>query len=470
MAIKFGTDGWRAKIADEFTFANLELVTKALILSLKESQPENKLICVGYDNRFQSEDFAKRSAQVCAAFGYKVLLANASLPSPVLSFYTKKHQAAIGIMITASHNPPEWNGFKLKEAYGGSAQVETTQAVEKNLEKAQQIKATSAKGEIIPFDPKKDYFDYLAKKFDLSQFNGKDIKLVVDPMYGSGLGYVKEFLAASSVQVTEINNYRDPLFGGKHPEPLPIYLEDLIDVTQSMTQQYPESLVLGTALDGDADRIAGADGNFGYISSHQAFILILKHLVENKKLSGKVVKTFNITQIVDKMCQKYKKTLDITPIGFKYLAKKMIAEDVIMGGEESGGLGVKDHLPERDAVFNTLLLLELVAKEEKPLGVILNELMEKHGFYYYNRIDLHLEEAKKQKLMAHLKDKTPGSFAGKKVIKVETLDGFKMFFEDDSWILFRASGTEPLLRIYSEARSNEDLKLILGAGEKLAKA
>ncbi|MBI5699533.1 phosphoglucomutase/phosphomannomutase family protein [Candidatus Saganbacteria bacterium] len=450
--VKFGTDGWRAKIAEDFTFDNVRRVTRAMIDALKL-----KSVAVGFDNRFQSEDFAKAAAEVCAAAGIKTYLSSASLPSPALSFRVKDKGLDGGIMITASHNPPEWNGFKIKESFGGSARPEVTQKVEQNLRLNAAVpepRGSLAGSGIETFDPKPDYLKHISSFVDLEVIKKAKLRIIVDPMHGSGAGYLKELLP-----VDEIRGNRDPLFGGVNPEPIPVNLEETLSYVREQALKYPNDLTVGIVLDGDSDRIGCVDATGTFISSHNVFSLLLHHLVENRKMSGKVVKTFNLTRLVEKQAKKYGLPLAETPIGFKYIADLMLKEKVLLGGEESGGLGILGNIPERDGNLCALLLLEMMAMEKKTLKQILDGIMDELGHYYYDRADLRVE---KRIEVPRLKE-----FGGMPVTKIEDLDGVKFNFADESWILFRASGTEPLLRIYSEGRTQEQCERLLAEGEKL---
>ncbi|MFA5114093.1 MAG: phosphoglucomutase/phosphomannomutase family protein [Candidatus Margulisiibacteriota bacterium] len=460
--IKFGTDGWRARIADEFTFENLRLVTQALVDLLKEKGLADKGVAVGYDNRFQSEDFARAAAEVCSGAGLKTLLMAHALPSPTLSFTVNNLGLGAGIMITASHNPPEWNGFKIKEGFGGSAFPETTRAVEQNLKSSQYF--TIADKNITLFDPDPAYLKKVSTLADLPAIEAANLNILIDPMYGSGIGNFQKL----GIKVTEIRGWRDPLFGGVNPEPLPVNLEESFSLVRESALQHPDQLTVCIVLDGDADRLAAIDATGRFINTHNIFCLLLRHLVKHRKWSGEVVKTFNLTNLIDKLCQSYCLPLTVTPIGFKYIAKLILEKDILLGGEESGGMALKGFIPERDGTVAGLALLELMAIEKKTLGQILDEMMAEHGFYYYDRIDLHTDKA--QTAVVALKKRPPQAIGGLKVTKIEDLDGLKFNFEDGSWILFRASGTEPLLRIYCEGRTPDKLKQILGAGEQLALA
>ena len=458
-SIKFGTDGWRGRIADDFTFDNVQLVAQALVDHLKEQKLADQGIFVGYDNRFQSEDFARAAAEVCSGAGLKTLLSAHSVPSPVTSFTVNKLGLGAGIMITASHNPPEWNGFKIKETFGGSAFPTTTQAVEKQLKPKLHYSPSTANLKL--HDPDNDYLAKISSLTDLEFIRSSGLAIVYDPMYGSGAGYFKKL----GIPVSEIRGARDPLFGGINPEPLPVNLEESISFVKETSLANRDRLTVCIVVDGDADRIAAIDGSGRFINTHNIFCLLLRYLVVHRQMTGAVVKTFNLSNLIDKLCRQYDRQLTVTPIGFKHIAKLIREKDVLLGGEESGGMGIKGNIPERDGVLSGLLLLELMAKEKKTLARIMDEIMDEHGYYYYDRIDIHT--AKAQDLVKRLTAQPLKELGGMAVVKVETLDGLKFHFTDESWILFRASGTEPLLRIYAEGRTPEKLRLVLGAGESL---
>jgi phosphomannomutase len=468
--IKFGTDGWRAVISQDFTFENVRKVAQAYSNYLIKHDLSSKGIVVGYDNRFQSENFAFESAKVVASNGIKVLLTENSVPSPVTSFAVKTHGCGGGIMITASHNPPEWNGFKIKSKDACSAAREITQEVEEEVQKLSEVKITKDfSANITKFDPKKEYLDFISKFINFKLIKDANMNIVIDPMFGSGVGYVKDILKANGIDCIEIHDHRNPLFGGVNPEPIPLNLGELSDIVKESSFEKP-GLWVGLATDGDADRIGGVDGSGDFLTSHDLFVLLLKHLFENKKLKGSVVKTFNITNLVEMLTKKYGLTLHETPIGFKYIADLMLKEDVLIGGEESGGIGIKGHIPERDGVLNTLLLLECMAFNKKDLRQTLNSVMDEFGYFHYDRIDVHLTPDEQARIKAKLGTFKPSSLTNENIIDVQTLDGIKMYLPDKSWILFRLSGTEPLLRIYCEATSVEKVKRMLAEGEKLIKA
>ncbi|MFH1710325.1 MAG: phosphoglucomutase/phosphomannomutase family protein [bacterium] len=465
--IKFGTDGWRAVISNEFTFENVRKVAQAYCNYLIKNDLHRSGIVIGYDNRFESENFAFESAKIAASNDIKVYLLENSVPSPVVSFVVREKALGGGIMITASHNPPQWNGFKIKSQFACSASSDITKAVEAEVAnvKAPVISA-NYQSNIAKIDPKDGYFQHISKFVDFSIIKRANMNIIIDPMHGSGAGYVKEILSKNGIDCVQINNIRDPLFGGVNPEPIPLNLTELSDLIKEGSLNGP-GLWIGLATDGDGDRIGGVDGSGGFLTSHDMFVLLLKHLVENKKLSGSVIKTFNITNLVGMLANKYGLTVHETPIGFKYIADHMLKEDVLIGGEESGGIGIKGHIPERDGVLNSLLMLECLAYYKKDARAILNSVMDEFGYFYYDRIDVHLTDEQRTKIKQKIGGFRPSIFIGEKVTDIQDLDGIKMFLGDKSWILFRLSGTEPLIRIYCEATSSDKVKRMLAEGEKL---
>ena len=475
--IKFGTDGWRARIAEDFTFDNVRLVSAAFVLYLKNSGLDKKGVAVGYDNRFESEDFAQAAAETCARAGIKTFLSKISFafPCPLLlckfARVGRRHH---------DHRQPQPAGverFQDKRSFrrigaGGNDQGSGRISVRRARFCAPTIRETTYR----VLRPKPEYLKHIASFVDLEKIKKADLRIVLDPMHGSGAGYLKElFVQNEGAQnfaclLEEINGNRDPLFSGVNPEPIPVNLEELTSYMKEVGAQdlaLPRGrIAAGIVLDGDADRIGGVDPTGIYISSHNIFSLLLKHLVENRKMTGKIVKTFNISRLVEKQAKKYGLEIDEVPIGFKYIAEKMLKEKVLIGGEESGGLGIYGNIPERDGSICALMLMELMACEKKTLKQILDGIMNDLGYFTYDRIDLHVDREKVMSKLERLK--TSEKFAGRKVAKLETLDGIKLNFEDESWILFRASGTEPVLRIYSEGRSEDQVELMLQAGQQLA--
>jgi phosphomannomutase len=467
MQIKFGTDGWRGVIARDFTFDNLSRVAQATMDYLNRDGSGEKGLVIGYDRRFLSRDFARRVAEVAAGNGIRVRLTDGYAPTPAVSWAVRELGAGAGVMITASHNPPEYNGFKVKEFYGGSARPSTTKVLEEivafNSANDRRVVATPfeealEKGMVEIFDPCEGYFHQIARYVDLELIAKAGIPVVVDPMYGAGSGFLPRLLAG----VHEIHNSENPSFGGQAPEPIGEHLTELSALLKEGTYR------VGLALDGDADRIGAVDENGDFFSSHCIFTVILRHLIEHKRLRGGVVKTVSTTRMVDLLARKYDLPLFETPIGFKHICELMLSEDILMGGEESGGLGVKGHIPERDGILLGLLLLEAVAVSGKGLRRLLDETMDEIGHFSYRRIDRHIEAAVKERLIARLTAHPPAEIDGRRVTGTNFSDGFKFIFENGDWLLIRPSGTEPVLRLYSEAGTSGQVDRLLHAAEVLA--
>ena len=450
MQIKFGTDGWRGVIARDFTFDNLSRVAQATMDYLNREGLGSKGLVIGYDRRFMSRDFARRVAEIAAGNGIHVRLTEDYAPTPAVSWAVRETCAGAGVMITASHNPPEYNGFKIKEAFGGSALPATTRILEeivafnqKNNSRVIAVPYDEAlkKGTIELFDPCEGYFHQISRYVDLDLVTKAGIAAVVDPMYGAGSGFIPRLLPG----VHEIHNSENPSFGGRPPEPIGQHLQELSALLKSGKYR------VGLALDGDADRIGAVDENGDFFSSHCIFTVILRHLIEYKKLTGAIVKTVSTTRMVDLLAKKFGLELFETPIGFKYICEMMLERDILMGGEESGGLGVKGHIPERDGILLGLLLLEAVAVSGKGLRQLLDETMDDIGHFYYQRIDRRIEATAKERLIAQLRSHPPTEIDGQQVVATNFSDGFKFIFENGDWLLIRPSGTEPVLRLYSEA-------------------
>ncbi|MFN0159535.1 MAG: phosphoglucomutase/phosphomannomutase family protein [Bacteroidota bacterium] len=461
MKIKFGTDGWRAVIADDFTFQNLEKVALATARFYKNHKKIRNGIVIGYDARFMGREFAEKSAEVMANAGIKIKLADSIVSTPMISLLTKLENAAAGIVITASHNPPKWNGFKIKGDFGGPAHPETITKVEKELGKVLKLKNIPAgkysykqlveKGKIIPISMKQRYLDDIAGKIDLNLIRSSGIRILYDSMYGAGQGVLESIIPG----VTDLHPTYNPSFGGTNPEPLAHNLGELMRRVKS------DGFHIGIATDGDADRIGAVDEQGNFVDSHRIFSLLLKYFVEQKHMTGEVVKSFSVSQMVDKQCKKYGLTMHETAIGFKHICRLMTERDILIGGEESGGLGVKGHLPERDGIFLGLLLCEMMAVRKKTLGALVQELMDEFGRQEFHRIDLHVTEKEK---IAIIKKYTKGikEIACYSVTGRKNTDGFK-FFVEGGWVLVRASGTEPLIRFYAEAGSREKVNALLAA-------
>lgn len=469
MQITFGTDGWRGIIARGFTFERVSLVAQATMDYLNREGLGEKGLIIGYDRRFLSREFACRVAEVAAGNGISVKLTDGYAPTPALSWAVHEQQAGAGVMITASHNPPVYNGFKVKEWFGGSARPSTTKELEKIIVINQADDRSPfdmgydegvRTGRIQLFDPYAGYFQQIRNYIDLDAIANGGITVAADPMYGAGSGIFSRLLHG----VTEIHTIENPSFGGCPPEPIGEHLGELMGMLRSGKYS------AGLALDGDADRIGAVDERGDFFSSHAIFTVVLRHLAEHKKLTGGVVKTVSTTRMIDLLANKYGFKLFETPIGFKHIAELMLAEDILMGGEESGGLGVKGHIPERDGVLLGLLLLEAMAVNGKGLRQLLDETMDEIGHYHYRRIDQHIGLVEKERLVAHLSNNPPESVAGRRVVATNFRDGFKFLFEGGDWLLIRPSGTEPVLRLYSEASESEQVAALLGGAQKLVEA
>jgi phosphomannomutase len=460
--IKFGTDGWRDIIADNFTVANVQRVAQAHAQSLKKQAAIR--VVIGFDTRFASARFAKAAAEVFAANGLEVLLCSSFAPTPAVSFAVVYHQADSGVMITASHNPPEYNGYKVKGSYGGSATPAIVQAIEAELRQLEPFPTFDPKKHHIQtIDPKSDYFAGMAKALDLELLRQYQGVLYHDAMGGAGAGYIKDFAAWANLplEVHEVRGQPHPLFWGSNPEPIDKNLEPLMQALRS-----ENGLVFGTATDGDADRVGAVLPGGVFLNSHQIFCILAQHLYQ-KGLRGRVVKTVSGTQLIDKLCQARGLDLLETPIGFKYITDAMLEGDVLIGGEESGGLASLGHIPERDGIFNSLLLLEAVASKQIGLSMQFAMLEQELGLRHaYDRIDLHLERVlQKSDLEQQLGN--VDQFAGRAILQKHTKDGVKFMLSGNTWVLFRPSGTEPVLRLYSEAQTIEEVQAILETARKL---
>lgn len=461
MKIKFGTDGWRGVISDDFTFENLIIVTQATAKYYNNHPKIKNGLVIGYDARFMSDEYARLVARVLASNGIKVVLADNMVSSPMVSLAAKEMNLAGGVMITASHNPPKYNGFKIKGDFGGSAHPEMVSEIEKLLDenekffKPKPFDQLTNEGLIQLFDLRTFYKNYLLQKFDINKIKQSKLKIIYDSMYGSGQNFLNDLLG-----IDEIHNVYNPSFGGVNPEPLEENLKELSETIKKGNYD------LGIAVDGDADRIGAINEKGNFVDSHKIFSLLLKYLYEKKNLRGLVVKTFSTTEMLNKMCAKYGLEITVTPVGFKHVCKLMTEKDVLIGGEESGGIGVKIHIPERDGIFLGLLMAELLIDYKMPLSSLVQSLEDEFGPHKYKRIDIHTSEERKQEILNICKSGKIKTLNGYEVKSMSDLDGYK-FFVDGGWLLIRASGTEPILRFYSEADSFEKVQKLLDAGINL---
>lgn len=470
-AIEFGTDGWRGVIADDFTFDRIWLVACAICRYLKGQSRGRPRLLIGYDTRFSSDRFAQVCAIAAATYDIDVRISGTFVPTPSVSFATVELEADGAIMITASHNPPRYDGIKFKAPYGGSASTTITAELEKELRLVEEsppprpdvlFEDVLAEGKITLFDPRPAYIQKVVSLVDADVMRGKDIKIMFDPMYGAGQGLLPEALSRLGLSCDEIHNVHNPLFPGLQPEPIGSNLDDL---KAAITGGGYE---VGIAVDGDADRVTAVDATGRFISSHMVFALLLRHLIEVRGWSGDVVKTVSTTSMIDRLCDRYGLKLYVVPVGFKYIADLMLEEDILIGGEESGGTGIKNYIPERDGVLVGMLLIETMAKTGKTLGRQIDELMDELGQrFVYLRKDIELTQAHKRALLANLNTLRPESIGGQVVAQVETIDGLKFHREDGSWVMLRVSGTEAVVRIYSEATSERAVEDLVAEGEKL---
>ena len=453
--IKFGTDGWRGIIGDNYTFRNLKILSQAVADYLGPA----KKVAVGFDTRFMSGRFAKVASHVLANNGIEIVLSDRYIPTPALSLAVRARKFDLGIMITASHNPAQYNGFKIKDPSGGSASPEVTDNIESRLGKNTVKETSNAAAKIREEDLTRDYIRFIRSYIDLKKIKNKKFKVLVDAMYGAGNSFIAQVLKGTSIKLEFMHNAFNPSFGGIPPEPVEENLEELKNRVKK------EKFDLGIALDGDADRIAAVAPGGKFIHPQKILGLLALHLNQDRHRSGGIVKTIAGTTMIDNIAKFLKVKLYETPVGFKYISDLMEKEDIVAGGEEAGGIGVKGYIPERDGTVAGLLLLEMMVYRNKDILKILNETEKQFGRYYYLRRDVHLGRKIELK-----KEELPKELLGKKVVRVKDFDGIKLICEDESWLMFRASGTEPIMRLYAESKSLSRSKQLLELAEKLIRA
>ncbi|MDP2943926.1 MAG: phosphoglucomutase/phosphomannomutase family protein [Candidatus Omnitrophota bacterium] len=468
--IKFGTDGWRGVIGDNFTFDNVRRVAQAIADYYNEAtkphlpagvagNSEKMKIAVGYDTRFQSDQFAAVVSEVLINNGIDVVLSDKAIPTPALSFATKNKNLTAGVMITASHNPSEYNGIKIKTSSGGAATLEITEEVEKRILPQYSKPQGNIVGSLTKEDLTKDYIKFLRSYIDLARLKKANFRVLVDAMFGSGNSFIAEVLKGSSIKLEFIRNEINPSFGGLRPEPV---LENLGPSIEKMKK---ERFDLGLVLDGDADRIACFAKGGVFIHPQKILGLLILHLFQDRKMKGGVVKTIAGTALIDNIVSQLNLKLYETPVGFKYISDLMENKDILVGGEEAGGMGFKNYIPERDGSLAGLLLLEMMVYRKKDILHILNGMEKQFGRYYYLRLDLKLKRPISSGEL--LKFKEIGKVLNKEVVKVKDFDGIKLICQDASWLMLRASGTEPLVRVYAESKSLNRSKEIIKFGESL---
>ncbi len=463
-SIKFGTDGWRGIIAEDFTFENARLVAQAIARYAVRSEDARQGLLIGYDHRFAADRVAADLAETISSTGTPVFLATGPCPTPAISLLVRQRKAAGGLMITASHNPYSWNGIKYKASYGSSALPSIVSQIEKELAWVQE-------NPVAPLPPRKDlihkletrkpYLDTLEKLIDWDRLRAAKFRFVSDVMHGSASGLLRELCARNGVACDEIRGKRDPRFGSVHPEPIEPHIDALRQAV--LSGKYDA----GFCADGDGDRIGAIDRDGSFINPHQIFAMLVWHLAGTRNLPGDIAKTFSVTKLIDKLAAKFGRTLHEVPIGFKYICELMLEQNILVGGEESGGIGTSLYLPERDATVSALFLAELMAWHGKSLGELLAALHSEFGEYHYGRVDLDVQPAQKEKAVAHFSSGATTRLDSWPITRRETMDGVKVYLADIGWVMVRASGTENLLRVYSETSRPETTREALSSVTKL---
>lgn len=470
-AIKFGTDGWRGIIAQDFTYYNVRLCAQSVAEYLQDSGLSPRGLVIGYDTRFASEHFAAAASEVVAGNSIKVFLCPKATPTPVISYGVVDQKAAGAIIITASHNPAQWNGFKVKTEEGASAPSEVVAEIEGRLPgviardgiRYLPLDDGLSKGLIEYLDLAPAYFQHLTRLISLESLRGAGLKIAVDSMFGAGAGYFKNLLGGGKTEVAEINGERNPLFPGIQPEPIAPHLSKLSNLVKESGAN------IGLATDGDADRLGIVDEKGKILTSLQIFSLLALYLLEVRGERGAIVKTLNTSSMMNRLGELYKVPVYETPVGFKHVAPKMIAEDALIGGEESSGFGFRGHLPERDGILAGLYFLDLMSRLNKTPSELIDHLYGKVGPHHYQRLDLEFPPSERDNILGRLAQAMPARLADTEVIEVKTVDGFQFSLADGSWLLFRFSGTEPLIRIYAEASSFTKAGILIDEGRKILK-
>ena len=456
--IRFGTDGWRGIIADDFTFDNVKKVAHAIARYVVRCEDARNGIIIGYDRRFASDRGAEVIAEVVSATGTPVWLADKPCPTPAISLLVRQRGAAGGIVVTASHNPYRWNGIKYKAKYGSSPLPSIVAQIETELERLlrEVVRPLPPRKELIqPVDPRAPYLDTIEKLVDWQRLREAKFRFLVDPMHGASAGLLRELFTRNGVACDEIRGTRDPLFGGAHPEPIEPHIEPLRRAIRA--GQYDA----GFCADGDGDRIGAIDHDGVFITPHQIFALLFWHLAGTRQLPGDVAKTFSVTKLIDKLAAKFGRKLHEVPIGFKHVCELMLEQNILIGGEESGGIGTSLYLPERDATVSALLLAELMAWHRMSLTELVGTLHAEFGEHHYGRVDLELGPGQKEKAIAHFANGHVKRLLDWPIVRREDMDGIKCYLDEIGWMMVRASGTERLLRVYSETSRPEATKRVL---------
>jgi phosphomannomutase len=463
-SIRFGTDGWRGVLGEDFTFANARIVAHAIARYVVRAEDARKGILIGYDHRFASDRFAAAAADVISATGTPVWVTDKPCPTPAISLLVRQRGAAGGLVITASHNPYRWNGIKYKASYGSSALPSIVAQIENELENVQRdgLPPLPARKDLIqPLDPRAPYLNTIEKLVDWQRVRDAKFRFVSDAMHGSAAGLLPELFRRNGVHCDEIRGTRDPRFAGIHPEPIEPHIEALRQAVRAGKYD------AGFCSDGDGDRIGAIDRSGAFINPHQILALLVWHLAGTRNLPGNIAKTFSVTKLIDKLAAKFGRKLHEVPIGFKYICELMPDQNVLIGGEESGGIGTSLYLPERDSTVSALFLTELMAWHRKSLGELLATLHSEFGEYHYGRVDLDLKPGQKEKAIEHFSNGKVNMLLEYPVARRENLDGIKLYLGDIGWVMVRASGTETLLRVYSETSEPETTRRVLDAVTKV---
>lgn len=467
--IVFGTDGWRAIIADQYTFENVRRCARGVAQLFQEKGLGDRGIVVGYDMRFQSERFAAAAAEAIAGAGMRVYLCRRSEPTPVISHAILEQKAAGGITITASHNPPEYNGFKVRSDYGGAASPETVAQLEKVIATisgdqvpVKSVEEAERTGLIVPLEPATAYLNHLAGLIDFETIRQANKRIVVDAMYGAGMGWFPRMLGGQTLEVIEINGERNPSFGGINPEPISRNLQKLFMSVREFGAN------VGLATDGDADRLGVCDERGDFIDQLRVYSLLALYLLEVRGLRGPIVKTLSTSSMLDRLGEIYGVPVHETGVGFKYVAPKMLETDALIGGEESGGYAFRGHIPERDGILAGLFILDMMVKLDRTPSQLVEYLFSKVGPHYYDRQDVDFAASERESILTRLRKAEPTSIQGTTVSRINRTDGFKFILSDGSWLLIRFSGTEPIMRVYAEAESPERVQALLATGRSMA--
>src|SRR5437016_3774790 len=465
--IKFGTSGWRGIIGEDFTFENVRLATQGIANYLKKSGQKGNGVVIAYDTRFLSEKFASEGAKIIAFNGIQAYLCTRDVPTPCASFETVRRKAMGAINFTASHNPPEYNGLKFSTSNGAPALPEVTKQIEYEIhaleEKKERIDVYEKTELIETIDPKDRYLTELRNKVDIDVIRKSGLRIAIDSLYGTSRDYLDYFLLEAGIEVKIIHNFRDPYFGGFSPECNEKNLSDLRNIVSS------EKYDLGLATDGDADRFGIVDDRNRFVSPNVVLSLLALYLKRYREIPGGLARSVATTHLIDSIARKLDVPLYETPVGFKYIGELILEDKIALGGEESAGMSMRRHLPEKDGILACLLVAEMVARTGKKLNQLVEEMYAEFGYYYSKRIDLKLTPQLKESLASKLAN-PPRQIDGLEVRDVNTTDGVKLIFDNQTWLLFRLSGTEPVARVYAEACSPKDLKNLLDAGKKFVAA